>query len=104
MLADAVRFVRDHWVAGSNVLVRCAGGRSRSAVILIVLLLVVGTCTTVDDALAFLQTAHAEAQPNPSFMTQLRAFVDTAQFAALLAEQDDVVVRAIDIPARVEVC
>ena len=56
----------------ARVLVHCAQGRSRSTTVLVAFLVHSGHSPTVDAALAHIQAKRPLAQPNDSFMAQLK--------------------------------
>lgn len=72
-IARAVQFLQAAVKAGKRVLVHCHEGRSRS-VSLVVAYLMVTEHLSLDEALKVVQVARPIAQPNFSFMRQLRQF------------------------------
>jgi atypical dual specificity phosphatase len=78
-LVEACEFIQHHRQSGSNVLVHCAQGKSRSSTLVIAYLLWTDPSRSLDDTLAFVQSRRSIAEPNPGFLAQLRAFASTRQ-------------------------
>ena len=83
---DAARFI-DGGLRGGGVFVHCAQGRSRSTMTVLAYL-----CSrtderqlSVDEALALVQERRIMAQPNASFMRQLKEFEALGQLSTLLS-------------------
>jgi len=86
-LRDAARFIDRGLRGGGGVFVHCAQGRSRSTMAVLAYL-----CSrtderplSVDDALALVQERRIMAQPNASFMRQLKEFEALGQLSTLLS-------------------
>ena len=73
MLQASWRFIKKARAAGSNVLVHCAMGKSRSSAVLASFIMH-ETGMNYEDALALVKQARSIAEPNPAFADQLRYF------------------------------
>ena len=91
------RFICSSQAPEQSVLVHCEGGISRSASI-IVAVLMLGASLDYDAALAFLRRSRRLATPNPGFDAALRAWADSPEFTTLASEFD--VVLDVDNDAR----
>ena len=85
-LGDAVRFVHRHRAKGSNVLVSCAQGKSRSTSLVVAYLLATSQSASVQEALQHTQSKRAIAEPNPGFMAQLHTFHKSEELKELKEE------------------
>lgn len=73
MLQDCWRFMKNAREAGSNVLVHCAMGKSRSSAILASFVMH-ESGMNYEEALALVRDARIITEPNPAFADQLRYF------------------------------
>lgn len=78
-IARAIPFLQATVDAGKRVLVHCQQGRSRS-VSLVVAYLMATENLSFDEALESVQLARPIAQPNPSFVQQLRRFGEDSTY------------------------
>lgn len=74
---QAGNFVQGAIDGGGRVLVHCNAGRSRSVSLVIAWLLRHQRYADVDAALAMIRSNRPQANPNPDFLRQLRAFAAT---------------------------
>lgn len=72
---EASKFISDAICDGSNVLVHCAYGRSRSATI-VASYLIHAFGMDVDRVLQLLKSKRGIVEPNPHYVKQLRAYYD----------------------------
>jgi len=72
-LEQSIHFIHQYRVAGKNVVVHCAQGKSRSATVVIAYLMVVKNLTYLD-ALKIVQQKRPIALPNQGFEGQLKEF------------------------------
>ena len=88
-LAEAVPRIQAARAAGGTVLVSCAAGRSRSAAVVMALLVADGAALA--DAWARVRSDRPWAYPNVGFLAQLRAFEQRARGSEPSITEDDAV-------------
>jgi Predicted protein-tyrosine phosphatase len=71
--AEALKFIDEALAAGKTVLVHCLGGKSRSVSVVIAYLMF-SQKKSFEDAYILVKTARRVANPNPGFISQLKAF------------------------------
>lgn len=71
--AESIKFIQDAISQKRNILVHCLGGKSRSVTIVVAYVMFKQN-QTFEKALEFVKTQHSLANPNPSFLNQLKMF------------------------------